>query len=515
MGILSKFIPMLASKKMKQAGYWVNNPVETINEKLMSMLKIQQNTAIGRQYDFGSISSPEEYAERVPLMDYKAMVPYLEKVYQNPAGGVLTSDPVIWYCQTSGTTGHPKNLPVTGLGMADYSAGSTLSQMAFIKAAKGNGKIFDGRIVMFGAPAKMDEIAGIPVGYMTGIVSSLGTSPILKKIIIPGNDIYNLTDMDEKMRAYAELTVQNNVTTFAGITTLVLAFYRRMQNEYGPWLLERLKGTKHETKIRESMNDDGTVNLETLWPDLRQMIITGIDTDPYREWIKSILPNTTLWEAYAGSEAWYACNLYPDAGLHILPQLNYLEFIPESETEKEDPQTVHLADLKKGGRYEIVLTNLNGWYRYRVGDMLTITGTDPYTIASIGRKGRVVNLSGEKLSDAHVSRAIAYASVKTGAEVLDYTVVGQVTGGLPHYIIAAMFRNGNVDAVDFVGAFEDDIRSHNEEFRIVRDMEALGSTLLMKMKSSHYEGLVSESHIQRKPVPLTTDTEVLALCEAY
>ena len=191
-----------------------------------------------------------------------------------------------------------------------------------------------------------------------------------------------------------------------------------------------------------------------------------------------------------------------------------MEFIPESESEKDHPEVVPLSELKKGNRYELVLTNLNGWYRYRVGDMLTVTGTDPYTIASIGRKGRVVNLSGEKISDAHVSRAIAYASAKTGVEVEDYTVVGEVKDGLPRYVIAALFKTENVDAVEFVGAYEDSLREHNEEFRIVRDMKALGATVLMRMRSSHHEALVKSTHIQRKPITLTTDTTVLEMCEA-
>ncbi len=514
MGLMRKIIPLMAKKKMKHARYVIANPVETMDEKLMSMLQYQQDTVIGKKYDYSTITSPEEYAERVPISDFKSMLPYLEKVYERPDAGILTADPVMWYCQTSGTTGKPKNLPVTKSGMADYSKGSTLQQMAFTHYNKENAAVFDGNFIMFGAPAEFDHIAGIPVGYMTGIVAQKGTSKLLSRIVRPGPEIYNITDMDEKMLAYAELTCKVDPTIMVGITTLMLAFYRRMQNEYGPWLKDVMKGHEKEEQFLNALNDDGTLNLEKLWPNLKQMLITGIDTAPYREWINGILPNTTLWEAYAGSEGFYACNLFPDAGLHILPHINYLEFIPESETEKEHPKVIPLSELKKNSRYEIVLTNLNGWYRYRVGDMLTVTGTEPYTVASIGRKGRVVNLSGEKLSDAHVTNAIAYASAKTGVEVEDYTVVGEVKDGLPRYVIAALFNNDGVDAVEFVNAFEDNIRANNEEFRIVRDMKALGATVLMKMKSSHHEALVKATHIQRKPVPISTDTRILEMCEA-
>ncbi len=515
MSIMSKLVSTIAAKKFKKIEAAIGNPVELMEEKLRSIMKAQENTVFGRKFDFSSIRTPEDYAEKVPLMTYKSLQPYLEKAHENPAGGILTSDPIVWYVQSSGTSGTPKQLPLTKRGLADVADGTTSMQMTFIEARPENAKLFDGKILMFGAPGHFDDINNVPVGYMTVVIASMGTSFLVRRTVRPGMDIYNITDMDEKMLAYAKLSIEEDVRGFAGITTLSLAFFRRMMTQYGPWLLQEYKGTKHEEKIRNALDEEGKMDLAKLWPELKQLIVTGIDTDPYREWISKTLPDTMMWEAYAGSEGWYANQIYSDKGLHIMPHLNYLEFIPENECEKENPTTLTLADLKKGNRYEMVLTSFNGWYRYRMGDMLTVANTDPYEIRSIGRKGRVVNLSGEKISDAHVTRAMTYASKKTSAEVIDYSVVGLVEDGIPHYTIAAMFRDDVIDPVEFVHAFEDSLREHNEEFRIVRDMNALGATTLVRMKRSYFEDLVETKHIQAKPVPLTTDVNLLAICEEY
>ena len=65
----------------------------------------------------------------------------------------------------------------------------------------------------------------------------------------------------------------------------------------------------------------------------------------------------------------------------FVPQLNFLEFIPEEERlkEKEDstyqPSTILLDEVKPDEVYEIVITNFHGgaFTRYRLGDLVKIT----------------------------------------------------------------------------------------------------------------------------------------------
>ncbi len=192
-----------------------------------------------------------------------------------------------------------------------------------------------------------------------------------------------------------------------------------------------------------------------------------------------------------------------------------MEFIPEKDAESDNPDAIPLSDVKKGSRYEFVMTGSNGWYRYRTGDLLTFTDTDPYIVTQIARKGRTVNMAGEKLTEMHVLNAIESATAKTGARVMDYTVVGEInrSEGLPFYTLAAMFGN-EVDPVEFVTAFEEHIKSNNMEFRIVRETGALGATQLRTMRMSLAEKVLKTTHVQAKPISLTTDPSVLELCEA-
>ncbi len=296
------------------------------------------------------------------------------------------------------------------------------------------------------------------------------------------------------------------MSSLAGITTLTIAFIRKMQNEYGPSLLEEFRGTKHEARIRESLNDDGSMDLESLWPNLMMIGATGIDADPYKPWLQSALPKAVLWDNYAGSEGLYGTTLlsHTDNGIQLLPHINFFEFIPEKEIHKEEPRVLPLSEVKKGHRYELVLTNMMGYTRYRIGDMVTFKDTDPYSVHRIGRKGKAVNLSGEKLTDAHVNEGISVATRQTGAQLLDYTVVGSIEGGQAHYTIAAMIQN-DIDLIEFGAAFDTAVGAINGEFQYVREFGSLGPTVVVRMQSSHTERIIESSHIQAKSKPLTTE----------
>ncbi len=510
MGMLSKIYPLIVKKTAKEIEEIFNNPISMSEAKLMSILERHSHTMLGKNNNFANIRTPEEFSETVPLHDYASMKPYWERMQAHPEEPIITADPVIWYVQSSGTSGRPKALPITESGLRDFKGATNLLLPAFAGMKKGNEKVLDGTILNFAAPAKFGEINGIPLGYMTGISNTLLTSRIAKRMIKPGDEVANLTDMGQKLWAYAKYAVKENITALAGITTLSIAFIRRMQNEYGPDLLKEFTGTKHESKIKEALNDDGTIDLNTLWPNLIMFNASGIDSEPYRPWLKETLPNINIREIYAGSEGCYGMSLLPgdDKGIQLAPHVNYLEFIPESEMEKEDPIVIPLSEVKKGHRYEMVLTNFMGYTRYRLGDMMTFTDTDPYSVYRIGRKGRSVNLSGEKLTDAHVTEGISAAARETGARLIDYAVIGSIENGQAHYTIEVLLHN-EIDLLEFGRIFDETVGTINDEFQYVLEFGSLGPTIVRKMIAPHTENIIKSSHIQAKAQPLTVATDMV------
>lgn len=513
--IMRKLVGIIAKKKYREIERILNHPIEIMEKKLLQILHRQKDTIYGKVQGFEGIKNEDEFRSSVSLSDSQSIKNYLQMTYNNPRGKVLTSDNVVWYLQTSGTTGEPKRLPLTKTSLREVSKGTMLSWMGFINADPENSKILEGKLVTFGAPAVLDHINGIPVGYATGVYAQF-QNKLFQKLITPGESVFNIMDMEEKLWEYAKISVKSNITALQGITTLSLAFVRRMQDLYGPDLAREFAGTNTGRRINEAMNDNGHLDLNILWPNLRLFVATGVDTDPYREWINDTFHNVTIWEMYGGSEGFYGGQLLPEPGVQLMPNINYYEFIPKTEVENENPTVVPLSEVKKGYRYEMVITNLNGYVRYRTGDMMTFTSTDPYTVRSIARKGRVVNLSGEKVSEAHINKSIHKACKKTGYNIQDYAVVGVIENGVAHYCIAAMFENGiEIDPLEFVSNFETALGEINLEFKFNRETGALGQTRLYRMKSSLFERVIEKTHIQAKPQVLTDDSTILVMCEQY
>lgn len=116
-----------------------------------------------------------------------------------------------------------------------------------------------------------------------------------------------------------------------------------------------------------------------LW-SVKGIICTGVDSWAYRDKIKEFWGRYPL-DVYAGTEGGIiATQTWDYDGMTFIPNLNFLEFIPEEERLKWEmdhsyrPKTLLLDEVETGQDYEIVITNFHGGalVRYRVGDLIRI-----------------------------------------------------------------------------------------------------------------------------------------------
>ena len=92
-----------------------------INEgNLLTLLSDNRNTEFGKEHNFASIRSPEEYKKAVPLSTYEEVHTYVERMKAGERD-VLTVYPIAGFCRTSGTEGTPKYIPVSTAALERYS----------------------------------------------------------------------------------------------------------------------------------------------------------------------------------------------------------------------------------------------------------------------------------------------------------------------------------------------------------------------------------------------------------
>lgn len=139
-------------------------------------------------------------------------------------------------------------------------------------------------------------------------------------------------------------------------------------------LLRLAKGLAKSKLARRSMLP------KDLW-SVKGIMSTGLDSSVYKDKIKEFWGRYPL-DVYAGTEGGIiATQTWDYDSMTFIPNLNFLEFIPEKEHFKwqldrsYQPKTVLLDEVKAGENYELVITNFHGGalVRHRIGDMVRIT----------------------------------------------------------------------------------------------------------------------------------------------
>ncbi len=116
----------------------------------------------------------------------------------------------------------------------------------------------------------------------------------------------------------------------------------------------------------------------------------------------------------------------------VIPANGFFEFIPVDDDSGDPTKTLDLDELEVGCEYEIVVTNLAGFYRYRLGDVVEVAGYDgesPRLLFKY-RKNQMVSIAGEKTNEAAAAWVVREFEKATGEAITDFSLYAD-TDDLP------------------------------------------------------------------------------------
>jgi auxin responsive GH3 family protein len=200
----------------------------------------------------------------------------------------------------------------------------------------------------------------------------------------------------------------------------------------------------------------GAGMIARVWPNTKyiETVVTGSMAQyvPALNHYGGGLPIISM--AYVSSEASIGINLQPlcdpsEVAYTIIPTTAYFEFLPvdDAAAAGDSPaashQLVELAGVEAGREYELVVTTYAGLSRYRVGDVLRVTGFHNAAprVQFVRRSNVVLSVDTDKTDEAELQRAVERASALLrrhgggGATVLDYTSRTCVETIPGHYVI--------------------------------------------------------------------------------
>jgi len=439
----------LLKKRYHQIELFLKYPEEVQDEVLHQLLSFAEDTEIGRKYDFESISSYETFAERVPIVSYEEVEPMIERSRKGEQN-IFWPTTIKWFAKSSGTTNaKSKFIPVSSEALEDCHYKSSKDLLCLYLNNNENSQLFTGKSLRLGGSKELYQDNGTVFGDLSAIL--IDNMPFWAELSsTPSNKVSLMSEWETKLQAIIKESVQENVTSLAGVPS---------------WMLVLLNNVLEQT---------GKEHLFSVWENLEVYFHGGVSFTPYRDQYSRLLPrkNFNYYEIYNASEGFFAIQDRNNAD-DLLLMLDYgifYEFIPMETYGTSEQITLPLWNVKLDRNYAVIITTNAGLWRYKIGDTVRFTSTNPYRIKITGRTKHHINVFGEELIIENAEEALKTICIKTGSEIKDYTVApifmeGKEKGA-HEWIIE--FRKAPEELAYFIEILDNALKSLNSDYEAKR-----------------------------------------------
>jgi GH3 auxin-responsive promoter len=409
------------------------DPQATQEELLRRILAFHTDTAFGRDHGFAQVRTVADYRRHVPVAPYEQFEPYIRRVMRGETQALLADPRVLMFALTSGTTAARKHVPITQQYLDDYRRGWNLWGLRAIKKHK---QVFLKPILQLAGDA--DEYrteAGIPCGNLSGFTAQVQKRLMRWMYVVPPAT-GKVKDAHARTYVAVRCGLQKKLGMLmsANPSTLV-NLARFMDREKEPLIRDIADGTLNakldipadiraalESKLKPRKdraaeldrfaNQAGALLPRDAWPADRLLIgcWTGGSVGPYLRQLSKYYGDAPVRDlGLLASEGRMSIPVEDGTPSGVLDvSTHYFEFIPEGEIDYPSPTVLGAHEVQEGKHYYIVPTTKAGLYRYHISDVVRITGFfhQTPTIEFLGKGHRFANLTGEKLSEHHVTQAV-------------------------------------------------------------------------------------------------------------
>ena len=402
----------------KKVQKWANNPIETQNKVFQDLISEATSTQFGQDHDFVSINNHEDFLKRVPVRDYEALKPYVEKMVAGEED-ILWKGKPIYFAKTSGTTSGSKYIPITKESMPSHVEAARNAILFYIHET-GNSKFVDGKMIFLQGSPVLNEQNGVQLGRLSGIVAHY-VPKYLQKNRLPSWETNCIEDWERKVDAIVKETLPENMTIISGIPSWVQMYFEKLQQKTG-----------------KKVGD--------IFKNFNLFIFGGVNYEPYRAKFENLIGRKVdSIELYPASEGFFAFqDKQNEKGM--LLQLNsgiFYEFIKADEFFDENPKRITVKDVEVGINYVMIISTNAGLWAYNIGDTVEFTSTKPYRVIVSGRIKHFISAFGEHVIGKEVEQAMQEATLNSNVRISEFTVAPQISPkeGLPYHEWFIEFEN--------------------------------------------------------------------------
>lgn len=450
MALINSVISWLMKKRIHQIELFMKYPLEVQQEWFRRLLLSGKSTEFGKQYDFRSIQSYEEFRNRIPLFDYDSLKPFIDRLRQGEQN-LLWPTEIKCFAKSSGTTNDKsKFIPVSQEALEECHFKGGKDMLSIYCNSHPETNLFAGKAIAMGGTHQIVEINN--ESYYLGDLSAILIQHLpvwVEYLRTPGLSIALMDEWESKIEKMASATIQHDVTNISGVPSWTLLLFKKI------------------------LEITGRNNLLEVWPNFELYIHGGVNFVPYTEQFRKLLPSgrVNYLETYNASEGFFGIQdrTGADDMLLMLDYGIYYEFIPFADGDPDPSRIVSLADVCTGVNYAIVITTNGGLWRYMLGDTVKFTSLEPYRIQITGRTKNFINAFGEELIVDNAEKALSVACRKSNALLGEFTAAPVYFGeqkGAHEWLIE--FEHPPDDLGFFTEALDNALKSLNSDYEAKR-----------------------------------------------
>lgn len=448
--------------------FYCKHAVKTQEKLLLGLVKKNKTTVYGQKNNFKNVHSIKDYQKLVPLTYYDDYAEYVQRMIKGEKG-LITNSLYRRFTASSGSTGKAKIVPLSAwsewvcqcfsfsapVGCAHKyfrNQGRMLPpQTGLLTAEVGCQQLENGKTVSC--------LSSIPLLNLKPFVPLFATSP--KELQFTSDD----TKMNSHYLKLRFALPRNDISYLSTIfiTTLESMFFYMEENwemlcddiEKGiinesivcpPEMRAKLeKNLKPNPKRAEELRkefrkgfDDEPI-VPRIWPNVSWMYGMGtgaiaIYQKKLQRYMGDNIPIHYL--GYVASEAMMAVPLELNSFEYVmLPQNGFYEFRPVDSDDYDNLLTI--KDLEVGKEYEIILTNTSGFYRYRIEDVIRVTGFyhESPKVTFCYRLNQIANISGEKMTQMAFDYIVNSMSEQLDELFVGYSIYPDHSTSPGHYVL--------------------------------------------------------------------------------
>lgn len=527
----------------------LNCDLKTVGEAnfdfLRKILDDNAKTEYGIKHNFSKIKTIEDYRKYVPLSDYDDFKQYVDRMYAGETN-ILTCYPLETFATTSGTVSESKRIPLTKKSVEGYLKFAGLGKGAVFQTCRKENlrasRLYIGvlkvdlmnpnckemllseaihRYAYFNGYKDISEYVGggdlLLVEDTLDIFYMRLWSAVLDEniVLIEGTYMYDLLQ-------FFDFFEKNYKEVISNIRNGFIPDGLRLSDVVRKKLLS-LPASEERLNFVEKECQKGFEGIALrLWPKLR--LVDGISSKVYEHQNKSLdrylgdVPKN--FSFFAMSESLVGVPVgYDSFEYKFITDCAFYEFAPCNKQGDYCGKVVSIDKVQSGQMYELILTNLSGFYRYKTGDVIKIldNSDEQVTFEFMFRKNLILDLAGEKISGKNMEVVMAKMdNVIPG--ILEYSVGAELVDNIGRYFMFLCLKSTNIDLTesDISEKLDLFICEVNYLYKDLRKLNLINKPVVYVYDEEKYFSIINEKSVRKrhnKPTNILSSKKLQAILE--